>query len=440
MAYLIVSFTHKNTNIETREKLAFNTDDQKEKFLSSILASETINEAILVSTCNRVEVICISKDHPASTKTILNELNVHSTISVNELKQRAAVKTGENAIHHLFTVVSSLDSLVVGETQIIGQIKDAFKYSVSKDFCAQDLARALHFSFKCAAKVRNVTNLGTGSVSVASTAVSVAKNIYSNDEYPKALVIGAGEMSNLAIRHLLKYGFDVVLINRSSDNATKLKNEIIEEKPEYEERIEIESYLKLTELINSMELVITATGANEPIIVENMIQPYRFTRNWFDIAVPRDIDNFDYPGVNVYAVDDLQCMIDDTLEQRSDQAKQGLSIVVAMRKEYFEWLKTLEVTPVIKKLHLKSENIIAKKLENAIKKGFVKEEDQENIKKLCQTVMAEFLHSPSANLRSLSQTNIEADVVLGSLQQIFDLNENSPKNEKQCDIPWSEEN
>ncbi len=438
MSYLIVSFTHKNTNIDTREKLAFNNDTQKEIFLKNILLTEDIHEAILVSTCNRVEVITFTQDSSKATDTIIKQFTEHSLLPYDELKKRADIKASENAIHHLFTVVSSLDSLVVGETQIIGQIKDAFKFSVSKDFCAQELARALHYSFKCAAKVRNITKLGSGSVSVASTAVSVAKKIFKNKI--EALVIGAGEMSTLTIKHLLKYGFDVVLISRDMKKATTLASDIESEKEAYQNRIKVKEYDQLQNLLNSMELIITATAAPYPIITQDLIKPFEKTRHWFDIAVPRDIDDINYPEIHIYAVDDLQCMIDDTMEQRASQAKTAYSIVVSMRKEYFEWLKTLEVTPVIKNLHLKSESVIEQKLSNAIKKGFIKAEDQENVKKLCETVMAEFLHQPSVKLRTLSKT-MESDVVLGSIQNIFGLeNIKEHKNTTQCDLPWNNGN
>jgi glutamyl-tRNA reductase len=231
-----------------------------------------------------------------------------------------------------------LDSLVVGETQIIGQIKDAFKFSVSKDFCNQELARALHYSFKCAAKVRNITKLGSGSVSVASTAVSQAKKIFKYQDGIKALVIGAGEMSTLTIKHLLKYDFDVILLSRDIKKAKALANDIQDEKDEFKNRIEVQPYSNLKSLLNSMRLMITATSAPYPIITQDMVEAYQNTRHWFDIAVPRDIDNIKYSNLNIYAVDDLQTIIDETMDKRANQAKTAYSIITSMRQEYFEWL------------------------------------------------------------------------------------------------------
>jgi len=195
LEYLVFSFTHKNTDIATREKLSFNNELEKESFLKDISKSGEINEAILLSTCNRIELILSINESKLASEFSIQCFCDHSGMQKNELEELVDIYEDESAVHHIFTVASSLDSLVVGETQIAGQLKDAFKFSIEKEFCGQDLSRVLHYAFKCAARVRNVTQLGSGSVSVASTAVSQAKKIYENSEGVRALVIGAGEMS-----------------------------------------------------------------------------------------------------------------------------------------------------------------------------------------------------------------------------------------------------
>jgi glutamyl-tRNA reductase len=425
MEYLVVSFTHKNTNISTREMLAFNNEVEKEVFLKNILKDDVINEAILVSTCNRVELLLSSKAAKEAGKIALNEFQRHSTLSLEELIGRADLYENEGAIHHIFTVTSSLDSLVVGETQIAGQIKDAFKFSLDKNFAGVKLSRVLNYAFKCAARVRNATQLGTGSVSVASTAVSRAKQIYQDENGVKALVVGAGEMSELACRHLLKYGFNIVICSRDIKKARVLAHSIISDGngENYEpSRIEVKPYDQLVDLLNSMRLMVTATAAPYPIIKKEMIKPFEKTRNWFDIALPRDIEDMDILDVNIYSVDDLQCIVDETMELRANQAKEAYSIVGKMTIEFFNWLKTLSVEPVIKNIRLKSEDIIEKKVQHAIKKGFIKADDQENIKKLCQTVMAEFLHTPTTKLKEVSKS-MEGDVVLNTTQNLFGIEE-----------------
>ncbi|MEA3513512.1 MAG: glutamyl-tRNA reductase [Campylobacterota bacterium] len=425
MEYLVISFTHKNTNISTREKLAFNNELEKGIFLKKILEENLVNEAILLSTCNRIELILSTNNSKELIKTALEQFSLHSEIEYDVLIKLADIYENESAIHHIFTVASSLDSLVVGETQIAGQLKDAFKFSIDKKYSDQKLSRVIHYAFKCAAKVRNATQLGTGSVSVASTAVSKAKQLYNDTKGVKALVIGAGEMSELACRHLLKYGFNVVICSRNIKKARVLAHSIISDGngEEYSHnQIEVKPYEELEILLNSMRLMITATSSPYPIIKKDMIRDFDYTRNWFDIALPRDIEDMEIEDINIYSVDDLQCIVDENMELRSSQAKEAYHIVGSMTKEFYNWLKTLSVEPIIKQIYLKSEDIIERKIQKAIDKHFIKENDKENIKKLCQTIMAEFLHQPTKKLKDVSNSK-DGDVVLGTTQNLFEIKE-----------------
>ncbi len=433
MIYLSISFTHKNTDIQTREKLAFANDLEKETFLKGILEKESIDEAVLLSTCNRVEIITSVTNVEVAQNLIINKLANFSTLDFDDLIERADIFDSNYAIHHLFSVASSLDSLVVGETQIVGQLKDAFKFSMSKGFCNRKLARAFHYSFKCAASVRTATSLGTGSVSVASTAVAKAKEIFKNQDKVTALVIGAGEMSELAIKHLFKANFKVVLTSRNFKKAQLLAST-------FDEEIEVKSYDELNLLLNSMQVLITATSAPYPIIKGDMVSECDFNRYWFDVAVPRDIEDMEIDRLSIYAVDDLQDIVNENMALRAESAKKAYSIVSDMSKEFFNWLRTLGVEPVLKHLHLNGDEIIDKKLQKAIKKGFISSSDEENIKKLCQTVMAEFLHLPSRKLKEVSKS-MEGDIILGTVQNIFGLkNDTSMLNKYKCDNSSEETN
>jgi len=412
LEYLIVSFTHKNTSIQTREKLAFSNDLEKEIFLNDVKESKVINEAILVSTCNRVEFILSVSCTKESANHITTLLSNRTQISKDELDLLADFFTNETAIHHLFTVVSSLDSLVVGETQIAGQVKDAFRFSLQKEFCSVKLSRVLNYAFKCAAKVRHATSLGTGSVSVASTAVAKVKELYKDIPNVTALVIGAGEMSEIAIKHLLKANFSVIICSRNMQKARTLASSLDNE------NVSVQGYDKLKELLNSKRLLITATSAPYPIITQDLIEDFDQTRNWFDIAVPRDIQIMDIKNINIYSVDDLQGIVDENIILREGAAKIAYSIVRDTTKEFYIWQKTLSVEPTIKKIYLNASKIIEKKLQKAIKKGFVCKEDEQNINKLCQTIMNEFLHKTSKNLRDVANKE-ECDDTLSVAQDIF---------------------
>ncbi len=415
MEYLIISFTHKNTSIETREKLAFTNDLEKELFLKDILKNEAINEAILVSTCNRVEFILSVSDTINSSSFVLNLLSNRSNVMQDELEQRTDIYKNEDAIHHLFTVVSSLDSLVVGETQIAGQVKDAYKFSLKKEFCSIKLSRVLNYAFKCAAKVRQATSLGTGSVSVASTAVLKAKEIYKDVSDMIAIVIGAGEMSEIAIKHLLKSNFSVIICSRNSQKAKSLASSL-------EGDVIAQPYSKLKELLNSKRLLFTATSAPYPIITKDMIEDFSQERNWFDIAVPRDIQNLNIQNINIFSVDDLQGIINENINLREDAAIIAYRIVKDTTKEFFVWLKTLSVEPTIKKIYEKANIIIDKKLKIALKKSYISKDEEENVHKLCKGILQEFLHSSSTNLREVSN-NIQCDDTIQIAQNIFGLSD-----------------
>ncbi|MCK5110791.1 MAG: glutamyl-tRNA reductase [Arcobacteraceae bacterium] len=421
MHYLVVSFTHKNTNISTREKLAFGNDLEKETFLSKVVDCNYINEAILTSTCNRVEIVASVSNIKNATKSILEALDEKSHIGIEELENIVDTYEDESAVHHLFTVVSSLDSLVVGETQIAGQFKDAFKFSRDKIFISTKLTRLVNYAFKCAKNVRNATSLGTGSVSVASTAVAQAKEIFVNPKEVKALVIGAGEMSELTIRTFLRDGFTVVLTSRNIKKAQLLATTIIASNTSYHsDMIEIEPYEKLSVLLNEMRLLVTATSAPYPIITEDLVEEVDFQRYWFDIAIPRDIETMELKSVKVFAVDDLKDIVQKNLDSRSEQAKHAYSIIGSMTKEFYIWLGSLGVEPILKKIYLNSNEIINKKIQNAISKKFIRDEDKENIIKLCQTVMSEFLHTTTSNLREASKDS-ESDRLINTVQTLYGL-------------------
>ncbi len=415
MSYLVISFSHKNIDIKQREKLAFGSDDDKRRFIKQLLDFSHTKELVLLSTCNRVEIIATSSNIKLSSKNIIEKLSVYSNLEFDFLYERADIYDGDTAIHHLFSVASALDSLVIGETQIVGQLKDAFRFSQNENFCDQAISRVMHYAFKCAAQVRTATSLGTGSVSVASTAVAKAKELIGDTKDINAMVIGAGAMSELAIKHLLNAGFDVTIISRDIKKAQILADSFLENN----KKIVVEPYNKLEELLEIMPVMITATSAPYPIITKENAPSSSISRYWFDIAVPRDIDEeIDMFDLEIYAVDDLQEIVNSNMTQRSAQAKEAYTIVGRATLEFYDWLKNLDIEPVLKDLYLKGESIIDKKLENAIKKGFVPKEYEDNIRKLCQTIITEYLHNPSKQLKNISK-NQQCDLVTQTVQNMF---------------------
>ena len=398
MSYLILSFTHKNTEISTREKLSFTQDDQKILFLENCLKSQEIKEIMLTSTCNRTEIFCFCQDiHEAKVK-ILDELQRHSKVQFDVLNKYVDLYDNDGAIYHLFSVVSSLDSLVVGETQIIGQIKESFQFSSRYGFCGKNITTAIKYSSKCASKVRNATSLGTGQVSVASTAVSLAREVFKGTK-PQAIIVGAGKMCDIAMRHLLKSGFGIVLINRNTTNAKRLKENIIKEKPKYKNMITIEPFENLRENLSNALLLFSATSSSSPIITDDMIGKFTQHCYWFDMAIPRDIQSIQRENLTIYAVDDLKVFINKNKTKRENQAKEAIKIIEFMQKEFFEYLKEKQLAPIVKNLYKKADNIINEKVQTAIKKGYVNRKDSQNIEKLCQTIIKKLLHNTTKNIK-----------------------------------------
>lgn len=410
-----------------REKLSFNSDEDKERFIKQILENEPTKEVVLLSTCNRVEIITRSSNVKQSARNIIEKLATYSGLDFELLYDRADIYDNDGAVHHLFSVASALDSLVIGETQIVGQLKDAFRFSQAKGYCSSNITRVMHYAFKCAAQVRNATSLGTGSVSVASTAVAKAKDIIGNTKGVKALVIGAGEMSELTVKHLISSGFDVTIISRDMKKAQNLATT-------FEVHVNVEPYSELSNLLAKTPVMITATSAPYPIITKDNAPSSNINRYWFDIAVPRDIDeNISLNNLEIFSVDDLQDIVNENMSLRAEQAKTAYGIVSRMSLEFFEWLKSLEIEPIVKNLYVKGNDIIDKKVKNAIKKGYISASDEENIRKLCQTVITEYLHQPSKQLKDISK-NMECDLVVGTVQNMFGFNNDSNlRNKYKCD-------
>lgn len=420
MHYLTISFTHKNTDIKIREKLSFSNEEKKTKFICALQRYDSINETIILSTCNRVEIICSISDVQKSIDFIFLMLAELSTISKEELESRADIYEDNGAIHHLFAVASSLDSLVIGETQIMGQLKDAFRFSTDSGFCGQKLSRVMHHAFKCSSSVRSKTDISKNPVSVSSVAVVKAKEMLGTLEDETVVVVGAGEMSRLAVQHALTSGAKVVVVNRSLENAQKLVDEL-------GSCVSIAPYSELKYYINSHRVIFSATGSPNPVITEDMLDSDNTQHKYFfDIAVPRDIELDDTENINVYAVDDLQEIVTKNLALREQQAKVAYSIVGNSTIEFFKWLQTLSIDPIIKELRDKAKECSQKELERAFKKGNIPDVYKKEVEKILHYAFNSFLHHPTKTLKEIAERP-EADTIVQSVQEIFDINDDSVK-------------
>ncbi len=416
MHYTVVSFTHKNTDLDIREKLSFANEEKLLEFYRFLKSLDGVHESIVLSTCNRVEIVLSRADNSNISEDIYDYLSKHSSIDKDILKKSGEVYHDGEAVFHIFAVTSSLDSLVLGETQIVGQVKDAFSFSYENGFSGHKLARVMHHTFRCAATVRNKTSISKNPISVASVAVAQAKELF-NDNLGgySAIIVGAGEMSSLAAKHLASAGVNLIIVNRDLEKALKLSREIDNV------TVRVEPFSELKNLINHFRLLFSATSAPDTIIDKSMIEDASFHRYWFDLAVPRDIIDCKRDDISIYAVDDLQEIMNKNIAQREKNTKLAYKIVAEFTEEFFKWLQTLSVDPLIKEIRDRARECSQKELSRAIKKGYIPKELEDSVQKILHQAFNSFLHTPTKTLKGVADMP-QSDTVVQSIQLFFGLN------------------
>lgn len=407
MHYLDISFSHKNSTLDIREKLSYPDEHHLKACLGKLKSSGAINEAMLISTCNRMEVFCSCSDIAEATRHIFEMLSQRSGIDIDELEGRADIFDDSSAIHHLFSVAASLDSMVVGETQIAGQLKDAFRFAYDNGFCDQKLARAMHHAMKCAAKVRNATDISSKPVSIASVAVSKLKSVLNTLEGKKALIIGVGEMSEISAKHLKSSGVDVYIMNRTKHKAQTLADEC---------GVKVLDYDKLADAINEFELLFSATSAPQPIITDEIIKSATFDRYWFDLALPRDISYHKGERINLYTIDDLRGIVDENKILREDEARKAHSIIGRSTVDFFELLDTQNIEPMIKEIYKKAYDAATTEVKRVVSKGFIPREYEMQLDKMGRQVMNRFLHDMITKMRN---ADAKTDMLSNTLQYLI---------------------
>ncbi len=420
--YIVVSFSHKHIDIALREKLAFG-DEEKLAFLRALCEHSAIKEAMLLSTCNRVEVYASVLEAKAAREYILENLQKFKHIPTEQLRELADIRLNQYAIYHTFSVASSLDSLVVGETQITGQLKDAYRFAYENLLCGKDLTRLVHYAFKCAAQVRNSVDISSSHTSVAGAAIHMLmlrfKECGESLDSKHIVVLGAGEMGVLALKHLAKHNVRLTLINRNLQNAKEALANLAQE---IGRKIELAPFGDLQALIDRADVLVSATGAPHSVINAEMIRPSVHKRVWFDLAVPRDIEEVQVENLEIYRIDDLQVLIARNKLQREENAKDGYKIVEQCTQEFFKWLQTLSVDPIIKHMRALAKDSSLKELDRAVKKGFLPSEYRQNVEKILHNAFNTFLHKPTMRIKEAGES-INSDPIIEAVKSIFDIND-----------------
>ena len=414
MYYQVVSFSHKNCDQGMREKLAFANDTEKIEMLNLLVAFEFVHEAFIVSTCNRVELVLATRDNFSSFHAVLGLMAQKSDLNFYQLKTTAERYDDEEAVHHIFSVVSSLESLVIGESQITGQVKEAFMLSHKNETAGRKLNRLISYAVKCAAEVRNVTNISQNPISIASVAVAQAHKILGdNMAGMTGVVLGAGEMGVLAAKHLLRAKCDVVMLGRDVEKVELVAHTL-------GENVKADSVENLAKYINRYRLLFSATSAKEPVVTKELIENDAVDRLWFDMAIPRDIEDMGMEKLQLFRIDDLQSISQSNHAMREEQAVRAAEIVEKYTEDFYAWLRALSIEPVIKQMREHVNTAIDAEMKRAIKKGFVPADAEENMRKMAEQMFKRFLHDPTQNLRKSSTQKKNANCI-ESVKRMFNI-------------------
>jgi glutamyl-tRNA reductase len=412
--YQVVSFSHQNCNQGIREQLAFSDDAEKIEMLNLLIAFDFVYEAFIISTCNRVEIVLATRDNFSSFHAILGLMAQKSNLNFYELKSLAFRYDNEEAVGHLFSVVSSLDSLVIGESQITGQVKEAFMLSHKNETAGSKLNRMISYAVKCAAEVRNVTKISQNPISIASVAVAQAHKVLGETMAGMtAVVVGAGEMAVLATKHLLRAGCDVVILGRDKEKVELLAHTL-------GENVKADTIDKLEKYINRYRLLFSATSAKEILIKQSLIENESLPRIWFDMAIPRDIEDINLEKTQLYRIDDLRATSQTNHALREEQAVKAAEIVQRYKDDFYTWLRTLSIEPVIKQMREKVDEVIDIEIKRAIKKGFVPSDAEDNMRKMSEQMFKHFLHEPTQNLRKSSKEEKNENCI-ESIKKMFNI-------------------
>jgi glutamyl-tRNA reductase len=398
MNIIVLGVNHKTAPVEIREKLAF-SEKHLDESMNILLGLPEIKERVILSTCNRVEIYARAGNIEDGIKRLKGFIYKYHRINDGELENYFYTYYTEDAIEHLFKVSSSLDSMVVGEPQILGQVKDAYTFAKERKATGMILNQLFERAFSVAKKVRTETRIAENAVSVSYVAVELAKKIFGGLEGKTIMIIGAGEMSELAARHLISNGARNILVsNRTFEKAVELARDL---------KASAIRFDSIEDEMGRTDIIISSTGAPTFIIKKDMVERVIHQRRnrpmfFIDIAVPRDVE----PAVNevenvyLYDIDDLQHVVDANVKEREGESQKAVKIVEKEVGQFLNWLDGLEIVPTITALRDKAEAIRQKELEEAFSKlGTVSDKERLVIDNLSSAIVKKLLHEPTVNLK-----------------------------------------
>ena len=418
--FVVVGLSHRTAPVEVRERLAV-APGELERELRDLAAETGLEEALLISTCNRVELYATSRN-PVDAAHEAKETMAKRLVGIAD-HDVLYQERGIDVVRHIFRVASSLDSLVVGEPQILGQVKEAFDAANEAGTVGTLLNRCFSQAFSTAKRVRNETGIAEGTVSVSSIACELAKKIFGNLQGRRTLLLGAGEMGEAAARSLRQTGTKLHVINRSDERAEALARACDGRAVPYEQ---------LTTELAEADVVIASTASPQFILTPKLMKSVVRTRRHrplfiIDIAVPRDVDprigNMD--NVFVYDVDDLQQVAEENLAVRAREAAQAERIIEEEVESFISWRRSLELAPTIVALRKRFGEVAEEELRRALPRlEGVGDADRAVLEAMSRSLVNKLLHQPMTELKA-GAGQPDGALLIDAVRRLFALADDS---------------
>lgn len=418
---VLIGLNHNTAPVELRECIAFSEGDTRAA-LARLADIPLMEEAMLLSTCNRVEVLLVSKNPDEAIQETKHFLARFNDLPIDRFNAALYVLQGNEAVRHVFRVASSLDSMVLGEPQILGQIKAAYQTATQSKTSGVLLNRLLHRTFSVAKRVRSETGIGDNAVSISYAAIELGRKIFDSLNRKKILLIGAGEMAELAVEHLIRHkAGDIYVANRTFERGVNLAKKFKGRPIRFEE---------ITDTLRFVDIIISSTGSADFIIRGKQVKAVMKKRRnsplfFIDIAVPRDID----PEINrlsnayVYDIDDLKGVIEENIEDRRKEATKAERIIDEAVIRFREWYENLNVVPTIVALRDKMDEIAGSELEKTLQTlRHLSDADRDAMARMMQATVKKIMHNPTRLLKSDSP-HINKSVYLDFTRRLFELDE-----------------
>lgn len=431
MNIAVVGLSHKTAPVEIREKLSI-PEPQMESAIAQLLSYPNIEEVAILSTCNRMEIYIVTSETEPGVREVSQFLCEFSKLPLHELRKHLFILLHEDAVMHLMRVAAGLDSLVLGEGQILAQVKNTHKVCQQYKGVGRILNRLLNQGITAGKRVRTETSIGTGAVSISSAAVELAQLKVANLAPCKVAILGAGKMSRLLVQHLIAKGAtNISIINRSMTRAEELANKFADEV-----KLQLHPLSEMMRVIADSDIVFTSTAATEPLLncskLEAMLDP-SLPLMLIDISVPRNVDSDvnQLANVKAFNVDDLKAVVAQNQESRRQMAREAEVLLEEEVQAFDVWWRSLETVSTISCLRNKMETIRAQELEKALSRLGTEfaEKHQEVIEALTRGIVNKILHDPMVQLRA--QQDIEARrKAMQTLHLLFNL-EPEPQSKEQ---------